>query len=176
MSGLERPDAIEYQGARGAVATLLLITAVGCGGRSDAKTHGGFADAGVVTQPRYPTRIAHQGIESSERLGRHCWTIERTKAWLAGCRRLHRRYLRKAMYFLAFTSIACTLICYRRLDASAGRQCAAVCGEEEHEDPCPIGSCDLPEAHRLVSAAEDRSQGSHGCLVVIGRQPRQQMP
>ena len=60
-------------------------------------------------------RIARKGIESSERLGRHRWTIERTMAWLAGCRRLHRRYERKAEHFLAFTSIACTLICYRRL-------------------------------------------------------------
>ncbi|MET9524486.1 hypothetical protein [Streptomyces coeruleorubidus] len=32
-----------------------------------------------------------------------------------GGRRLHRRYERKASHFLAFTSIACTLICYRRL-------------------------------------------------------------
>ncbi|GAX56651.1 IS5 family transposase [Streptomyces olivochromogenes] len=36
-------------------------------------------------------------------------------AWLAGCGRLHRRYERKAENFLAFTSIACTLICYRRV-------------------------------------------------------------
>lgn len=36
-------------------------------------------------------------------------------SWLAGCRRLHRRYERKAEHFLAFTSIACTLICYHRL-------------------------------------------------------------
>lgn len=34
--------------------------------------------------------------------------------WLAGCRRLRRRYERKAGHFLAFTSIPCTLICYRR--------------------------------------------------------------
>ncbi|MDX3763775.1 IS5/IS1182 family transposase, partial [Streptomyces sp. AK02-04a] len=34
---------------------------------------------------------------------------------LAGCRRLHRRYERKAEHFLALTAIACTLICYRRL-------------------------------------------------------------
>ncbi|WP_455678725.1 IS5 family transposase [Streptomyces atratus] len=60
-------------------------------------------------------RIARKGIESSTRLGRHRWTIERAMAWLAGCRRLHRRYERKADHFLAFTSIACTLICYRRL-------------------------------------------------------------
>ncbi len=38
-----------------------------------------------------------------------------TMSWLAGCRRLRRRYERKAEHFLAFTSIACTLICYRRL-------------------------------------------------------------
>jgi transposase len=60
-------------------------------------------------------RIARKGTDSSQRLGQHRWTIERTMAWLAGCRRLHRRYERKARHFLAFTSIACTLICYRRL-------------------------------------------------------------
>lgn len=36
-------------------------------------------------------------------------------SWLGGCRRLHRRYELKADHFLAFTSIACTLICYRRI-------------------------------------------------------------
>ena len=60
-------------------------------------------------------RIARKGVETSQKLGRHRWTIERTMAWLAGCRRLHRRYERQAIHFLAFTSIACTLICYRRL-------------------------------------------------------------
>ncbi|MGV9567873.1 IS5 family transposase [Streptomyces sp. NPDC003480] len=60
-------------------------------------------------------RIARRGIESSTRLGRHRWTIERTMSWLAGSRRLHRRYERKAEHFLAFTAIACSLICYRRL-------------------------------------------------------------
>ncbi|SEG91983.1 Transposase DDE domain-containing protein [Thermomonospora echinospora] len=60
-------------------------------------------------------RIARKGIESSARLGRHRWVIERTIAWLAGCRRLHRRYERKADHFLAFTAIAAALVCYRRL-------------------------------------------------------------
>lgn len=60
-------------------------------------------------------RIARRGVESSTRLGRHRWTIERTMSWLGGCRRLHRRYERKAEHFLAFTAIACTLICYPRL-------------------------------------------------------------
>nr|BFE37774.1 hypothetical protein GCM10010200_100250 [Actinomadura rugatobispora] len=60
-------------------------------------------------------RIARRGIESSQRLGRHRWVVERTVSWLAGCRRLHRRYERKAEHFLAFVGIAATMICYRRL-------------------------------------------------------------
>lgn len=34
-------------------------------------------------------RIARKGVESSQRPGRHRWTVERTMAWLAGCRRLY---------------------------------------------------------------------------------------
>jgi transposase len=64
-------------------------------------------------------RIARKGIESSQRLGRHRWTVERTVAWLAGCRRLHRRYERKAEHFLAFAGIAAALICWRRLSRQA---------------------------------------------------------
>lgn len=60
-------------------------------------------------------RIARKGIESSTRLGRHRWVVERTVSWLSGCRRLHRRYERKAEHFLAFVGIAAALICHRRL-------------------------------------------------------------
>jgi transposase len=60
-------------------------------------------------------RIARKGIESSTRLGRHRWVVERTVSWLAGCRRLHRRYERKPEHFLAFVGIAAALIGYRRL-------------------------------------------------------------
>nr|WP_244451828.1 IS5 family transposase [Streptomyces seoulensis] len=60
-------------------------------------------------------RIARRGTESSQRLGRHRWVVERTMSWLSGCRRLHRRYERKPEHFLAFTAIATSLINYRRL-------------------------------------------------------------
>lgn len=53
---------------------------------------------------------------SSQRLGRRRWAVEKTVSWLAGCRRLHRRYERKAEHFLAFVGIAATLIGYRRLE------------------------------------------------------------
>ncbi len=60
-------------------------------------------------------RLARRGIESSQRLGRHRWVVERTVSWLAGCRRLHRRYERRADHFASFVAIAAALICYRRL-------------------------------------------------------------
>ena len=40
--------------------------------------------------------IARRGIESSERLGRHRWVVERTLAWLDRYRRLAVRYERRA--------------------------------------------------------------------------------
>ncbi|APB00562.1 Putative transposase for insertion sequence element IS402 [Nocardia seriolae] len=40
-------------------------------------------------------RIARKGIESSERLGRHRWIIERTISGLTGYHRLNIRYDRK---------------------------------------------------------------------------------
>ena len=60
-------------------------------------------------------RIARRGIDSSSRLGRHRWTVERTVSWLGSFRRLHRRYERKPEHFLAFAGIAAALICCRRL-------------------------------------------------------------
>lgn len=69
----------------------------------------GSAAGGIVH------RLARKGVESSQRLGRRRWQVERTMSWLAWCRRPHRRYERKADHFLAFAGIACTLICYRRL-------------------------------------------------------------
>jgi transposase len=60
-------------------------------------------------------RIARKGIETSKRLGRHRWVIERTIAWLFGYRRLSIRYERKANHFAAFLTLAATLTCYKRI-------------------------------------------------------------
>ena len=60
-------------------------------------------------------RIARKGIESSARLGRHRWVVERTLAWLARFRRLTVRYERLADLHLAFLDLACALICLRLL-------------------------------------------------------------
>lgn len=60
-------------------------------------------------------RIARPGVESSERLGRHRWKIERTIARLFGYRRLTVRYERKGSHFLAFLGLAAALPCYKKL-------------------------------------------------------------
>jgi transposase len=60
-------------------------------------------------------RIARKGIETSKKLGRHRWVIERTIAWMFGYRRLSIRYERKANHFLAFLTLAATLTCYKKL-------------------------------------------------------------
>ena len=60
-------------------------------------------------------RIARKGIESSEKLGRHRWVVERTLAWLSRFRRLTIRYERHADLHLAFLDLGCALICLRLL-------------------------------------------------------------
>jgi transposase len=60
-------------------------------------------------------RIARRMIESSQRLGRHRWTIERTGAWLGGWRRLRIGYERCSERFYALAMLACSVICFNTL-------------------------------------------------------------
>jgi transposase len=60
-------------------------------------------------------RIARTGIDSSKRLGRHRWAVERTIAWLGGYRRLTLRYERHGHLFAAFLALAAALTCYKKL-------------------------------------------------------------
>src|SRR5919205_203122 len=60
-------------------------------------------------------RLARRGIDSSERLGRYRWVVERTQAWLLGCRRLGVRYERRADLLQGLLHLACALICCRFL-------------------------------------------------------------
>ena len=60
-------------------------------------------------------RIARRGIDSSERLGRHRWVVERTLAWLAKYRRLTIRYERRDDIHEAFLHPGCSLICLNYL-------------------------------------------------------------
>jgi transposase len=58
------------------------------------------------------SRIARKGKESSEKLGRHRWVVERTLSWLNRYRRLKVRYERRADIHQAFLDLGCTLICW----------------------------------------------------------------
>ena len=57
-------------------------------------------------------RIARKAMESTEKLGRHRWVIERTLAWLARYRRLTIRYETLPAIHQAGLRIGCALICF----------------------------------------------------------------
>jgi transposase len=58
-------------------------------------------------------RIARRGVESSEKLGRHRWVVERTLAWLDRFRRLTVRYERRADIHDGFLKLACALVVWK---------------------------------------------------------------
>ena len=60
-------------------------------------------------------RIARIGRDSSQRLGRHRWVVERTLGWLLTYKRLALRYDRTAATISALARLAITLICARWL-------------------------------------------------------------
>ncbi|MFE5550258.1 IS5 family transposase [Streptomyces sp. NPDC056534] len=64
---------------------------------------------------RIGVRIARKGTESSERLGRRRWVIERTMSWLTGYRRLNHRYERHPRNYLTFPGLAAAICCHKRL-------------------------------------------------------------
>ncbi|MQY28886.1 IS5 family transposase ISPye1 [Nocardia sp. RB56] len=60
-------------------------------------------------------RIARRGIESTERLGRHRWVVERTISWLTGYHRPAIRYDRKGTHYLGFLTLAAALTGFKKL-------------------------------------------------------------
>jgi Transposase DDE domain len=59
--------------------------------------------------------LAHSaaGIDSSEKLGRYRWAVERTLSWINRFRRLKVRYERRDDIHQAFLDLGCALICWR---------------------------------------------------------------
>jgi IS5 family transposase len=60
-------------------------------------------------------RIARRGVESSARLGRHRWKVERSLSWLSCWRRLTVRWDRDSGRWFAFVLLACAVVCFKRL-------------------------------------------------------------
>ncbi|MGH6763990.1 MAG: IS5 family transposase [Phyllobacterium sp.] len=69
----------------------------------------------ALRQRHIKVRIARKGIDSSQRLGRHRWVVERTLAWLNQFRRLRVRDERRADIHHAFLTLGCALICFKAL-------------------------------------------------------------
>ncbi len=85
-----------------------------------AKRHADTGDAyrfcrDLLRQRHITPRIARKGIESSQRLGRHRWVVERTLAGLNRMRRLTIRYERRADIQQACLTLGCGLICWNSL-------------------------------------------------------------
>jgi IS5 family transposase len=74
------------------------------------------ANREVLRKRGITPRIARRGIESSEKLGRHRWVIERTFAWLNRFRRLTIRYERRLDIHEAFLQLGCAFICWSYLE------------------------------------------------------------
>jgi transposase len=88
--------------------------------RRPAKLHGdkGYDNPRVRRYLRrrgITARIARIGRDSSARLGRHRWVVERTLGWLLSYKRLALRYDRSAATITALARLAVTLVCARRL-------------------------------------------------------------
>lgn len=62
------------------------------------------------------SRIARRGVESSEKLSKHCWVVERTLGWVAGFGKLRIRFERRLDVHLALLKLAAAIICSRFVD------------------------------------------------------------
>ena len=67
---------------------------------------------GALSKRGIKVRIARRGVESSERLGRYRWVVERTLSWLNRNRRLKVRYERRDDIHQAFLDLGCAMICW----------------------------------------------------------------
>jgi hypothetical protein len=73
------------------------------------------ANRAYLRRRRIIARIARRGIESSTRLGRQRWRVERSLLWLSCYRRLAILWDRGSERFFAFVLLACALVCFNRL-------------------------------------------------------------
>jgi len=61
--------------------------------------------------------IARRGVAHGSGLGNQRWVIERGFAHLHNFRRLRIRYERRPEIHIAFLTLACAILCWRRLDS-----------------------------------------------------------
>lgn len=85
-------------------------------GKVDAdKAYDHAANRAYLRRRGITPRIARRGVESSTRLGRHRWRVERTLSWLSCYRRLAVRWDRDSERWFGFVLLACALACFKAL-------------------------------------------------------------
>jgi len=118
LTGANRNDTIVFEALLDAIPAIKTPA-----GRRRKRPDKGHADKAydiprcrtALTSRHIKVRIARKGIESSERLGRHRWVVERPLAWLNRYRRLTIRYERRVDIHDAFLTLGCCLICFNAL-------------------------------------------------------------
>jgi transposase len=118
LTGANRHDSVVFEAVLDAIPPIKQAT--GRRRKRPAKLHADKAYdiprcRQALRRRHIRCRIARKGIDSSERLGRHRWVIERTLAWLNRYRRLTVRYERRADIHQAFLTLGCCLICFNAL-------------------------------------------------------------
>jgi transposase len=73
------------------------------------------ANRGYLRRRGIKARIARRQIESSARLGRHRWKVERSLSWLSCFRQLQVRWDRDGGRWFAFVLVACAVVCFNQL-------------------------------------------------------------
>ena len=85
-------------------------------GKVDAdKAYDSAANRAWLRRRGITPRIARREVDSSSRLGRHRWRIERTLSWLSCYRRLAVRWDRDSKRWFGFVLLACALVCFKAL-------------------------------------------------------------
>jgi transposase len=123
LTGANRHDSVVFEDLLDAVPSIKQLS--GQRRKRPAKLHADKAYdiprcRQALTRRHIRVRIARKGVDSSQRLGRHRWVVERTLAWLARYRRLTIRYERRVDIHQAFLTLGCALICFNHLPLPAG--------------------------------------------------------
>lgn len=116
VSGANRHDSKMFEECMNAIPTI-----TGLAGRPRKRPAKRHADKGYVfkrcrahlRQRGIIGRIARRGIESSERLGKHLWVVERTHSWFAGFGKLRIRFERRLDIHEVLLKLAVATICAR---------------------------------------------------------------
>ncbi len=118
LTGANRHDSVVFEGLLDAIPPIRQPN-----GRRRKRPDKIHADKGydyprcrrALSRRHIRVRIARKGTDSSQRLGRHRWVVERTFAWLNHFRRLRVRDERRADIHQAFLTLGCALVCFKAL-------------------------------------------------------------